>query len=332
MKANIPDFRVVLDGRDLSDRLRPRLISLSISERRGDEADEIELVIDDSDGAAAMPPEGAVLEVSLGWKQGAGVIPGLVPKGRFKVDEVEHSGPPDTIVVRGRSADFTSHLKTRREKTWHDTTIGAVAADIAGRNALQPRCAPRLAGIQLKTLVQSRESDMALLRRLGRDHDAVATIKGGALILAPIGAGETATGKPLPAIELHRRDGDRHSYRVAKREEAEGVSATWHDRKSAKRKMITVGKEDGSRRLARTFPSEATAKAAASAARQRGNRQPVSLDWSLALGRADISPEHKIMVAGFRAEIDAVKWIVGEATHTLTDGGLSSALKLERAR
>ena len=32
---NVPDFRVTLDGIDLTDRIRPRLITLRLSERRG---------------------------------------------------------------------------------------------------------------------------------------------------------------------------------------------------------------------------------------------------------------------------------------------------------
>src|SRR3546814_10890009 len=77
---NIADWRVTLDGNDLTDRLRPRLVSLSLSEKRGDEADQLDTVLDDSDGMLAIPKEGAVLRVQLGWKQGRDVTAGLVDK------------------------------------------------------------------------------------------------------------------------------------------------------------------------------------------------------------------------------------------------------------
>jgi phage protein D len=89
--ANIPDFRVSLDGRDLTGTIRSRLISLGITEKRGDEADQLDIVLDDSDGRLELPAAGAVLTVQLGWKQGSDVRPGLIDKGSFKVDEVEHS-------------------------------------------------------------------------------------------------------------------------------------------------------------------------------------------------------------------------------------------------
>jgi len=46
----------------------------------------------------------------------------------------------------------------------------------------------------------------------------------------------------LPALVLRRRDGDRHSYQVEKREDAEGVTASYHDRDAAERKDVTIGK------------------------------------------------------------------------------------------
>jgi hypothetical protein len=331
VKANIPDFRLTLAGRDLSPSIRPRLVSLTLSEKRGDEADQLEIVLDDSDGRLALPPTDAVLTLQLGWKQGAGVTPGLIDKGSFKVDEVEHKGTPDQVVIRAKSADFTSELKTRREKSWRNTTLGAVIREIAGRNGLQARCAASLASISLPAVVQSRESDMALLRRLGREHDAVATIKRGALIFNPIGTGTSPSGKALASIVIERRDGDQHSYRLARREQTGGVTASWHDRKGAKKKQVTVGKADGARKLARTYATEAQARAAAKSAQGRSDRQPVTFDYTLALGRADLMPELKVSVRGFKAEIDATPWLIGEVAHTVTDRGYVASLKLERA-
>ena len=114
---NVADWRVTLDGKDLSDRLRPRLVSLSLSEKRGDEADQLDIVLNDTDGMLGIPKEGAVLQVQLGWKQGRDVATGLIDKGSFKVDDVSHSGPPDQITIKARAADFTSQIRNRREQS-----------------------------------------------------------------------------------------------------------------------------------------------------------------------------------------------------------------------
>lgn len=78
MKTNIPDCRVTLDGKGLTDRMRPRLVSLAISEKSGDEADQLDIVLDDTDGMLAIPREGTLLRVQLGWKQGSDVTVGLI--------------------------------------------------------------------------------------------------------------------------------------------------------------------------------------------------------------------------------------------------------------
>ena len=329
---NIPDFRVTLDGRDLTGAIRPRLVSLSISEKRGDEADQLDLVLDDSDGRLALPSTGAIVHVQLGWKMGSDVTVGLIDKGSFTVDEIEHGGPPDHVTIRGRSADFTSQLATRREKGWHATTLGAVVSEIAGRHKLTPKCADALAGVEVDSEAQSRESDIAFLRRLGREHDAVATIKRGALILKPIGSGATPSGKALPSLTLKRREGDAHSYHVERRDDAAGVTASYHDRKSATKEDVTIGDASNARRLSRTYATKDSAKRAAETAKSRAARQPVTLTLNLGLGRPALYPEQHATVSGYKAEIDAVAWLIAECTHTLTDRGLSTGLKLENVR
>lgn len=340
MIANIPDFRVTLDGTDLTGtlqedvttvagRIRARLISLSISEKRGESADQLDLVLSDADGRLALPKTGAILRVQLGWKQGSDITPGLIDKGSFKVDEVAHSGPPDVVTIRARSVDFTSELKTRRERSWHSTTLGAIVNEVAGHHGLKPSCAPALAAIAVAAKAQSRESDLAFLRRLGRENDAVATVKRGRLILSPIGKATTPSGRALPALTIRRGEGDTHNFSRQQRDDVPGVSATWHDRKGGKRETFTAGEVDGAKKLSRVYGTEADASAAANAAHSRAQREPMSLDLSLALGRPDISPEQKAKVVDYKAEIDTVAWIVGEVSHSLGDRGYVTRVKLE---
>ncbi|WP_244859255.1 hypothetical protein [Shewanella dokdonensis] len=63
-----PDYRIVVDGKDISSKLRPRLISLTLEDKRGFEADTLELQLDDSDGQLQLPRKGASMQVLLGWQ------------------------------------------------------------------------------------------------------------------------------------------------------------------------------------------------------------------------------------------------------------------------
>lgn len=326
-------IKVTLDGRDLTDKIAPRLVSLSLSEKRENAADELSIVLHDHDGRLEIPPEGAELDVSLGWARGVGVTIGLVNKGKFKVDEVTWGGPPDLLTITARSADFTDSFRVRREKKWKATTLGAVLKAIAGNNGLSSSVDASLASKPVKVLAQDQRSDAAMLRFLGRRFDAVATVKGKTLIFAPIGKGKTASGKALPTLSIARQSGDRYSWQRAAREEYGGVEARWHDKDEGKRKTVKAGAGKGKpKRLKRVYHTEADAQAAADAEAKRNPRTGASLELDLAFGDAAIYPEQKGSVSGFKPSIDATDWLVSEVTHNLDgQGGFRTKLKLEKA-
>ncbi|MBK1596459.1 phage late control D family protein, partial [Escherichia coli] len=105
-----PAFSISIEGRDITTVLDNRLMSLTLADNRGFEADQLDLELDDADGKIVLPRRGAVITLALGWKG----LP-LFPKGAFTVDEIEHTGAPDRLTIRARSADFRETLNTRRE-------------------------------------------------------------------------------------------------------------------------------------------------------------------------------------------------------------------------
>jgi uncharacterized protein len=274
-----PHWKVTLDGVDVSEKLRPYLMRLRVSERRGEAADQFDIDLDDSERGLAIPKAGAILTIALGWKGGGGTTPGLIDKGSFTVDEAEHTGPPDVITVRGRSADFTAEWRKVRDQTWRNTTLGAVLGDVAARQGVTLKIAASLGAVPLKLVTQSRESDAALLKRLGMEHDAVATVKFENLVFVPMAGGKSASGEALETVTIRRADGDRHSYRIEAREDWTGVVAKWHDKKAAKQKKVRVGRRRRAKSavprsaLSRLTPEQkklkGAAKAALRAARER---------------------------------------------------------------
>jgi len=89
-----PAFRIVADGADITQRINDRLLQLKTTDKPGMESDEFELRIDDRDGAVVLPPRGASIEIFLGYTETK-----LTRIGRYIVDEIELSGPPDTLVI-----------------------------------------------------------------------------------------------------------------------------------------------------------------------------------------------------------------------------------------
>ena len=90
----------------------------------------------------------------------------LLDKGCFTVDEIERRGTPDTLTIRGRSADFRGMLNSRREQSWYDSTLGIIVETIAARNMLTASVADALKAIPVPHIDQAQESDAVFLSRL----------------------------------------------------------------------------------------------------------------------------------------------------------------------
>ncbi|HCC4630529.1 TPA: phage late control D family protein [Klebsiella pneumoniae] len=343
--SRVPAFSIMMGGKALT-QLDPRIISLELTDNRGFEADELTIVIDDSDGLIELPPRGAELSVSLGW-QGEP----LVYKGVYTVDEVANSGPPDRLEITARSADFRDEFNVKREVSWHDVTVERIVSAIARRYKLTPVISEQLMNAEIDHADQTQESDMSFLTRMADLLGAIATIKNGCLLFILPGGGVSANGKALPEFAITRSSGDRHSFRIADRDAYTGVQAYWLDLEFGKKKKVTVkarkkknekkprsssregdyiAGEDGNVFVLRTtYASETAAQRAAAAKWQQLKRGAAEFNMTLARGRADLYPEMHGTVSGFKADINNQDWIIAKATHSIDDGGFKTQLELE---
>ncbi|MFJ2986589.1 contractile injection system protein, VgrG/Pvc8 family [Collimonas sp. NPDC087041] len=319
-----PAFKITLDGLDLTPKFAPRLVNLSLTEFRSDNADELRLSLSDADGLLALPPKGARINVQIGWRDS-----GLVDKGEFTVDEVEHAGTPDVLTLHARAASLIDTLRQPMERSFHDTTLGAVIEVIAFQQELTAGIAEALRAIPVKHLDQTRESDAAFLRRLGKKYDALATVKNGTLLFMPAGRSKTASGRDLPTVQITRQDGDKHRYHSAERNSYSGVRAYWYDDRHSLRRSVVAGVPGNSKRLRTTYANEADARTAAVAEWQRIQRGAATFELSLALGNPALTPQSPVVVSGWKEEIDHQEWLVGKTTHNLSDAGLTTDIECE---
>jgi phage protein D len=317
-------YRVEVDGKDITERLKDRLSELTITTSREGHADQLDMSFDATDGRVAMPRRGVTASVMIGF-EGTGVQ----LQGSYIVDEVEHAGTPDLITVHGRSAKLATSINTRKERSFSDTTVGHLVNVIAGENGLTPRVSPALASITVSQIDQT-ESDIALLRRLGHLWDAVATVKNGYLIFAPIGKAATVSGTALPLLTITRASGDRHRFHVAERNAYTGVRARWHDVDAAQGKTALAGDTGHIKVLRGQYANAEDARRAASAEMARVKRGAATFELTLAAGRPDVLPEMPVKLDGWGDEIGGYEWIVSKATHTLSgDGGYITRIELE---
>lgn len=348
--ALTPAFQLTLDDRDITTSLEKRLMSMTLTDNRGFEADQLDIELDDADGKLQLPRRGAVLALAIGWKNAP-----LISKGKFTVDEIEHSGAPDRLTIRARSADFRSTLNFKRERSYHNTTVGAVVNEIAARHKLEQAIDADVATQAVEHIDQTNESDGSFLMRLAREYGAVATVKNGLLLFIPQGKGQTASGKPLPVMTITRASGDSHQFSLADKGAYTGVVTHWLDTREPKQKKVVkvkrkrrkpapvkttkapppkegdylVGTDENVLVVNRNYQTQAEAQRWAKHYWQKIQRGVASFSIQLAKGRADLFPELPVKVSGFKSEIDDAEWTIVTCTHTINDSGFTTSLELE---
>jgi uncharacterized protein len=325
-----PTFRVTADGADISGLLGSRLSSIEVVDRAGVESDACTITLaDPGPFKIALPRTGAVLDVSLGY------FPTATSLGKFVVDEVTVSGPPDQMIITGRAApheettDGQTDLQTQKTRSFPDgTTLGDLVRTIAGEHGLEAAISDELAAIVPPHVDQLNESDMSLLTRIAANYGAIAKPAGGRLAVVKRGEGKSASGEDLPTVTLTPGQVSSWSATIARREVAKTVIAVYRDLAAAKDVEVKVGEGEPVRRLRHTFPDEASAKDAAEAELERSKREGGRVTVTLP-GRTDLMAEGKLVLVGFREGV-AGEWSIEGVTHRLDSGGYSVTVDAEQ--
>ncbi|EPF5500129.1 phage late control D family protein [Yersinia enterocolitica] len=347
---NAPDYSITVDSIDKSGGIKKRLMSLTLTDNRGFEADQLDIELDDSDGKLVLPRRGAKIAVALGWQGSA-----LIDKGVFTVDEIEHSGAPDKLTIRARSADFRETLNIRRDHSYHKATIGGIIKTIAERNKLTPTLNKAMYDLTVDHIDQTNESDGNFITWLAKQYGAIAAVKNGNLLFIRQGQAKTASGIPIPVMMIIRSLGDGHQFSMADRGAYTGVVANWLNTRTTEKPVVKVkrkrkrkatstakpkepeekqgeyliGTDDNVLTLRTTYASKHNAQRAAKSNWERLQRGAAKFSIQLAKGRADLYPEVPVKVTGFKKQIDDADWTLVTVTHSVSDTGFTTALELE---
>ena len=111
LNSKIPGFSIIIEGKDVTTVLDARLMSLTLTDNRGFEADQLDLELDDSDGQIVLPRRGLLFSLRWGGKVSRFFRKGPLQSMRLSTAERL------TVHIRARSADFRETLNTRREKS-----------------------------------------------------------------------------------------------------------------------------------------------------------------------------------------------------------------------
>lgn len=318
-----PVFRVVADSRDITGLISDRLLLLRTLDKPGMESDEFELRIDDRDGAVALPSRGASIEIYLGYEGKA-----LGRLGRYVVDTAEISGPPDTIVIRGKASSVRGSGKTTRSGAWENVPLSQIVQEVAQRNGWEPVC-------QIATKVprvdQLSESDFNFITRLARQYDCTAKVADNKLLVMRRQAGQSASGKTLGAVTLTRADVERWSFRFGDKTTHRAVVTKHQDKKTGKLSVVQLDNDESPDGLPpvhtdrHIYPNKSAAEQAAKARLAAFNRSTAGVRLEM-LGRTDLYAEREIIAEGFKEGADG-EYLVDSVEQVFTQSGWTTTVE-----
>ena len=320
-----PVYDIRAEGHNITTALRGRLLSLRVTDETGYQSDAVEIELDDRGEAIHLPRKGATLEVELGYEETGKAKMG----SSYTVDEVELSGPPDTLTIRAKAADMLSSLKQHKTRSWDDVTISELVDSIAADHGLEPRVGDSIRAItDRRHIDQTEESDRNLLKRLSEDYDAVSKQAGPLLLFVKRGQGKSATGQQVTPVTLSREQTGGHRVTLADSGKFQAVRAHWYDMETGERTEVQAGDDEPVYTLRENYIDEATARQAARSKFGMLQRGTATLSLTLKPGNPAIRAETPLTLTGFREGVNG-RWIATRVTHEISSSGYSTQVEAE---
>lgn len=176
-----PAFEVAYDNTDITEDITRYLTRLTYRDKTEGGSDELVIQLEDADGlwsSGWYPGKGATLSARIGYTGD------LVTAGNFQIDEIELSGPPDTVTLKAMAAGITRALRTRRSRAHEDITLRQIAETIAADNGLTVE--GQIDNIRIGRITQDNETDLAFLRRVAVDYGYLFSVRGTALVFVNV--------------------------------------------------------------------------------------------------------------------------------------------------
>lgn len=332
-----PVFVLRYNLKDITHDITAYATSITFTDKLSGESDELEVELEDSEQRwrdAWYPGMGDTLALQLGF-QGKP----LTDCGGFSIDEIELSGPPDSVSIRGRSAPVTRAMRTKSNRGFENTTLAAIAGRIARKHKL--KLEGQIEPLTLERITQYGESDLAFLKRLANDYGYMVKVTPQKLIFSHLGKLRDApvirTITPQEVSRWTLRDTLHEVYKGVKNKHqnsqtrtlvtfnADNTTTTRTEKKSSSSGMSTSSDIiNTSDRVQNDEEARAKGKAKMDRKNEYKHAGTLSLEGDLSL-RAGAS----VMLSGF-GKSDG-KWLIISARHSLArSSGLTTDIDIAR--
>lgn len=243
-----PDFKIIVNDKDVTESLRPYLVSVEYTDDIDDEADGLTLRFQ---GENFKPPSfNDSLKVWLGYREGLWYIGSFsVLKSRIEFETLE-------VEVTATPVNFGSDIKEKRTMAYDNVTLNQILNKIAKRYKLSVKNSfPKRA---YKHKSQTNQSDLDFMQRLATESGATFAIKNNTILFRPKNGSDGDEELPSASVDAKLTKGlwletlDKTAYG--------SCVASWHSTKENKTQSVTVGKGKPMLHIKSTFKDASDAR------------------------------------------------------------------------
>lgn len=237
MQARKAKAIVKFEGKDITTSLEDYLSSISYTDNEEEAADDLQLALEDREGnwinnwleqtgGKGLRVEAKIIQEEDGQKKG-------LYCGKFQIDNITSSGPPDKVTIKAVSIPSDVKLSSeKKSKAWEKIKLSEIGNEIAKKNKLG-YLFDSSTNPKYERREQSKKTDIEFLRELCKDAGVNLKITGNKLVL--FDAAKYEKQKPVGTIIKGRWEV--FSYRFATNMKDTGYSScevTYTDSKTKK--------------------------------------------------------------------------------------------------
>jgi len=168
MNIQKPNFTVLYNNKNITSDISKYMLSLTYNDKTEGESDEIEIEVEDVDlrwQNGWYPEKGAKLTVTIED----------LKCGVFEIDEINLSGPPDVVTIRGMATGIVNTLRTKKSDAHESKTLKQIAEKVASKNNLTIQGA--IPDITFGRITQNKETDLAFLKRISQEYGVLFAVR-----------------------------------------------------------------------------------------------------------------------------------------------------------
>lgn len=168
MRVAKPNYKVLYNGVNITADISRYMLSITYTDKVAGESDEVEIKLEDVDAQwqnSWYPEKGAKLNVTIE----------NLKCGIFEIDEIELSGPPDEVSIRGMATGVTNSLRTKKSDAHENKTLKQIAEKVAQKNNLTIQ--GEVPDITIGRATQNKETDLAFLKRISKQYGVVFSVR-----------------------------------------------------------------------------------------------------------------------------------------------------------